>query len=67
MTTMTRPPAQQSRTYPAHAHGLARRVLLTREMAVVLGLLVVYAWSWFNVAYFDQPLTMFTAARPWLM
>ena len=49
--TVTRP---TQRAYPAYAHGLARRVLLTREMAVVAGLLVVYIWSWFNVAYFDQ-------------
>lgn len=55
-------PSQQ-RTYPAYAHGLARRVLLTREMAVVAGLLVVYIWSWFNVAYFDQSLTLFNLLR----
>ena len=61
-TTPTITPPQQ-RTYPAYAHGLARRVLLTREMAVVAGLLAVYVWSWFNVAYFDQSLTLFNLLR----
>ena len=65
MSTTSAPAATRSpqRTYPAYAHGLARRVLLTREMAVVAGLLVVYVWSWFNVAYFDQSITMFNLLR----
>lgn len=49
--------------YPAHSRGLLPRLLLTREAAVVVALLVVYVWSWFNVAYFDSPLTIFNLFR----
>lgn len=61
--TAERSTGQPARTYPAYAHGPLRRLLLSREAAVVAALLVVYLWSWFNVAYFDDGLTTFNLFR----
>jgi len=58
MTTTTQGPAA-ARTYPAHAHGWWRRLLVTREMAVIALLVLVYAYSYGNVPNFDGPLTLY--------
>ncbi|WP_426592382.1 ABC transporter permease [Cellulomonas sp. McL0617] len=47
-----------ARTYPAHAKPLWRRVLLTREMAVIALLVVVILYSLRNVPNFGNPLTL---------
>jgi len=47
------------RTYPAHARPWWQRVLLTREMAVIALLVVVYLYSYGNVPNFDGPLTLY--------
>ncbi|MGZ4464999.1 MAG: ABC transporter permease [Nocardioides sp.] len=59
MTTslLDRPAA--ARTYPAYAHPLWRRVLLTREFAVIGLLVAVLVWSNLNVPNFDGPLTLY--------
>ena len=47
-----------TRSYPEHAQPLWRRVLLTREMAVVGLLAVVVLWALARVPNFDGPLTL---------
>lgn len=47
------------RTYPAYSHALWRRVLLTREFAVIALLVAVLLYSNANVPNFDGPLTMY--------
>lgn len=47
-----------ARTYPAHARPLWRRVLLTREMAVVALLAAVVLYSLGSVDNFASPLTL---------
>jgi rhamnose transport system permease protein len=46
-----------TRSYPAHAHPLWRRVLMTREVAVIALLVVVVLWASATVANFSGPLT----------
>src|SRR3954447_23975895 len=57
--TLDRPDARATRTYPAYSHALWRRVLLTREFAVIALLLAVLLYSNANVPNFDGPLTMY--------
>jgi len=57
MATTTR--AAAVRTYPAHAHTWWRRMLMTRESAVIALLVLVYAYSYGNVPNFDGPLTLY--------
>jgi rhamnose transport system permease protein len=62
MSTLLDRPASSpapARTYPAHARPWWRRVLLTREMAVIALLVVVDAYSYGNVPNFDGPLTLY--------
>jgi rhamnose transport system permease protein len=47
-----------SRTYAAWSQPLWRRLLLTRESAVIALLVLVVAYSLVNVANFDGPLTL---------
>ena len=47
-----------SRTYPAWSQPLWRRLLVTRESAVIALLVLVVAYSLVNVANFDGPLTL---------
>jgi len=47
-----------TRTYPSHSQPLWRRVLLTRESAVIALLAAVVLYSLVNVRNFDGPLTM---------
>jgi rhamnose transport system permease protein len=47
-----------SRTYPAYAHPLWRRLLLTREAAVVAAVVLFSMWAYSNVAYFGDQLTL---------
>ncbi|WP_019145104.1 ABC transporter permease [Aeromicrobium massiliense] len=55
---LTRPEGQ-ARTYDAYAQPWWKRVLLTREMAIIALVIAVYAWSMGNVANFDSPLTLY--------
>jgi len=60
--TQTRPDGPEAgavRTYRAYSTPLWRRVLLTREFAVIALLLVVYFYSFNNVRNFDGPLTLY--------
>lgn len=61
MSTATLTPSQpaKERTYPAYATPLWRRVLLTREFAIITLLVIVYAYSMGNVANFNGPLTLY--------
>jgi rhamnose transport system permease protein len=47
-----------ARTYPAHARPLWRRLLLTREVAVIALLLLVILWANVRVPNFGGPLTL---------
>jgi rhamnose transport system permease protein len=47
-----------TRTYAAHSRPLWRRLLLTREAAVIALLVLVVVYSLGNVANFDGPLTL---------
>ena len=58
-TTLDRPDGRATRTYPAYSHALWRRVLLTREFAVIALLAIVYFYSNANVPAFDGPLTLY--------
>jgi rhamnose transport system permease protein len=57
MTTITE--ATPSRSYPEHAQPAWRRLLVTREAAVIALLLAVTFYSLGNVDYFDGPLTVY--------
>jgi rhamnose transport system permease protein len=57
MTTLVED-APATRSYRAHAHPLWRRVLLTRETAVIALLVGVVLYSIENVVAFDGPLTL---------
>ena len=57
-TTLDRPD-HATRTYPAYSTPLWRRVLLTREFAVIALLVAVIFYSNNNVPNFDGPLTMY--------
>lgn len=58
MTTIA-PTAPATRQYAAHAHPWWRRVLLTRESAVIALLALTLVWSNLNVPNFDGPLTLY--------
>lgn len=58
-TTLTRPDGGETRTYPSYSRPLWRRVLLTREAAVIAALVALIAYSNANVQNFDGPLTMY--------
>lgn len=45
------------RTYRDYAQPLWRRLLLSRETAVVAGLVLVFVYAWTQVPYFAQPIT----------
>lgn len=47
-----------ARSYPAHAHPLWRRALLTREMAIIAVLVLVTGYAMANVRNFSSPLTL---------
>lgn len=55
--------ATETRTYPAYSRNPLARLLLTREAAVIVGLVVVYLYAMGNVAYFDGPLTLFNLSK----
>jgi rhamnose transport system permease protein len=57
--TVTQSQGSPERSYPAYAAPLWRRVLLTREFAIIGLLVIVYAYSMGNVANFDGPLTLY--------
>jgi rhamnose transport system permease protein len=57
MTTTTAP-VTNGRTYAEYSQPLWRRILLTREMAVVALLLAVVLYAMENVRNFDGPLTL---------
>jgi rhamnose transport system permease protein len=57
--TFSRPDGAAERTYPPYAAPLWRRVLLTREFAIIALLVIVYAYSLGNVPNFDGPLTLY--------
>jgi len=46
-------------TYPAYSRNILQRVFLTREGAVIAGLVIVYVYSLVNVQFFDGPLTTY--------
>lgn len=48
----------EARTYRDYAHPLWRRVLLTREMAVVAALVLVWIWAYTQIPYFAAPITL---------
>ena len=48
----------EPRTYKDYAHPLWRRVLLTREMAVIAALVLVWVWAYTQVPYFAAPITL---------
>nr|MCW2728276.1 ATPase [Aeromicrobium sp.] len=50
---------QTERSYPSYAAPLWRRVLLTREFAIITLLLVVFFYSRSEVPNFDGPLTIY--------
>lgn len=52
-------PEREVRTYPAYSRPLWRRVLLTREFAVIALLGIVFFYSNANVPNFDGPLTLY--------
>lgn len=53
MTSMS-----ESRTYADYAHPWWRRVLLTRETAVIAALVVVWIYAYTQVPYFAAPITL---------
>ncbi len=62
MTTLTNHPETAGpaplRQYAAYSRPLWRRWLMTREVAVIALLVIVFAWSNANVAHFNSPLTV---------
>jgi rhamnose transport system permease protein len=59
MTTTDTQRTQAERSYPSYAAPLWRRVLLTREFAIITLLLVVFFYSRSEVPNFDGPLTIY--------
>jgi rhamnose transport system permease protein len=59
MTTTDTPRASAARTYASYAKPLWRRVVLTREFAVITLLLVVFFYSRSEIPNFDGPLTLY--------
>lgn len=51
--------APVTRTYRAYSHPWWRRILLTREFAIIALLVVVFGWAAANVANFNSPLTIY--------
>ncbi|GAA1516852.1 ABC transporter permease [Nocardioides humi] len=66
MSTLT-PDAPQAeratRTYPSYSRNLLARLLLNREAAVILALVVVFVYAMGNVQYFDGPLTIYNLLK----
>jgi len=62
-TLLTEPAASAGRTYPAYSRNLLARLLLTREAAVIIALVLVFAYSWANVPFFDGPLTIYNLSK----
>jgi rhamnose transport system permease protein len=58
MSTATMSGDVARRTYPDYARPAWRRLLLTRETAVIALLVAVVVWSLVNVPNFDGPLTL---------
>jgi rhamnose transport system permease protein len=56
--TTTAPETQTVRTYKTHAHPAWRRVLVTREAAVIALLVIVIVTAIASVPNFDSPLTV---------
>ncbi len=61
--TITQQTPTAARSYPSYSRGLAQRLLLNREGAVIAALVVVYVYSLLNVQFFDNPLTMYNLAK----
>ena len=51
--------AAAGRTYRPYSHSWWRRTLITREVAIIALLVLVFAWSSANVANFKSPLTLY--------
>ncbi|MGZ6677717.1 MAG: ABC transporter permease [Nocardioides sp.] len=51
--------APAARTYRAYSHSWWRRTLLTREVAIIALLVLVFGWASANVANFKSPLTIY--------
>jgi rhamnose transport system permease protein len=47
-----------TRTYRDFAHSAWRRILISRESAVIVALIVVIIYAWTQIPYFAQPITM---------
>lgn len=52
-----------ARTYPSYSRNPLARVLLTREVAVIAALVVVFVYSMGNVPFFDGPLTIYNLSK----
>lgn len=63
MTILTEPAPSAARAYPAYSRNLLARLVLTRETAVIIALVVVFAYSWANVPFFDGPLTIYNLSK----
>jgi rhamnose transport system permease protein len=59
MTTTDTPLTQSARTYASYAQPLWKRVILTREFAIIALLLIVFFYSRNQVPNFDGPLTIY--------
>lgn len=59
MTTATTATTVATPTYRAHAQPFWRRVLLTREMAIIALLVFVYVWSRLTIDGFGSELTLY--------
>ncbi len=64
MSTLTKSPeAPATRTYPSYSRNPLARILLTREVAVIAALVVVFVYSMGNVPFFDGPLTIYNLSK----
>ena len=61
--TLAQQTPSTARSYPSYSRGLAQRLLLNREGAVIAALVVVYVYSLLNVEFFDSPLTTYNLAK----
>ena len=52
-----------ARTYPSYSRNPLARILLTREVAVIAALVVVFVYSMGNVPFFDGPLTIYNLSK----
>ncbi|MCL8025471.1 ABC transporter permease [Nocardioides bruguierae] len=59
MSTLTQAPTTEGRTYPSYSRSLARRVLATREFAVIGLFVLVYVFSTATIDNFSSPLTLY--------